>query len=149
MIFKKIVSFDVSIIKLIIVFLLTCEISYSTQTSNKFFANEKGIISIMYHRFNESKYPSTNIQMDVFENHIETIKSLIGKVDFNMGDYDKRTPLHLACSEGKIEIVKYLVDIVKCQIDIKDRWNNTPLDDSIREKHIDIKYYLEKSFTSE
>ena len=75
MIFKKIVSFDVSIIKLIIVFLLTCEISYSTQTSNKFFANEKGIISIMYHRFNESKYPSTNIQMDVFENHIETIKS--------------------------------------------------------------------------
>ena len=29
----------------------------------------------MYHRFNESKYPSTNIQMDVFENHIETIKS--------------------------------------------------------------------------
>jgi peptidoglycan/xylan/chitin deacetylase (PgdA/CDA1 family) len=28
----------------------------------------------MYHRFNESKYPSTNIQMDVFKQQIEIIK---------------------------------------------------------------------------
>jgi peptidoglycan/xylan/chitin deacetylase (PgdA/CDA1 family) len=27
----------------------------------------------MYHRFNESKYPSTNIQMDIFEKHIDLI----------------------------------------------------------------------------
>ena len=29
----------------------------------------------MYHRFNENKYPSTNIQMDIFEKHINIIKS--------------------------------------------------------------------------
>ena len=28
----------------------------------------------MYHRFNENKYPSTNIKMDIFEKHIEIIK---------------------------------------------------------------------------
>tara|TARA_B100001741_G_scaffold280752_1_gene254137 strand:- start:475 stop:1392 length:918 start_codon:yes stop_codon:yes gene_type:complete len=28
----------------------------------------------MYHRFNENKYPSTNIKMDIFKNHIEMIK---------------------------------------------------------------------------
>ncbi len=28
----------------------------------------------MYHRFNENKYPSTNIKMDIFKNHIEVIK---------------------------------------------------------------------------
>ena len=28
----------------------------------------------MYHRFNENKYPSTNIKMDIFEKHIEVIK---------------------------------------------------------------------------
>ena len=28
----------------------------------------------MYHRFNENKYPSTNIQMDIFKKHIEIIK---------------------------------------------------------------------------
>ena len=30
----------------------------------------------MYHRFNESKYPSTNIQMDVFKEQIQIIKKL-------------------------------------------------------------------------
>ena len=28
----------------------------------------------MYHRFNENKYPSTNIQMDIFEKQMEIIK---------------------------------------------------------------------------
>ena len=29
----------------------------------------------MYHRFNEPKYPSTNIQMDIFQRHINIINS--------------------------------------------------------------------------
>ena len=29
----------------------------------------------MYHRFNENKYPSTNIQMDAFKKHMQIIKS--------------------------------------------------------------------------
>ena len=33
-----------------------------------------GTLALMYHRFNESKYPSTNIQMDVFEQQIKIIK---------------------------------------------------------------------------
>ena len=33
-----------------------------------------GILSLMYHRFNENKYPSTNIQMNIFKKHIEIIK---------------------------------------------------------------------------
>ena len=31
----------------------------------------------MYHRFNETKYPSTNIQMDVFKEHIKFIENSI------------------------------------------------------------------------
>ena len=34
-----------------------------------------GTLSLMYHRFNENKYPSTNIQMDVFKKQINLIKS--------------------------------------------------------------------------
>tara|TARA_Y100000590_G_scaffold205690_1_gene233198 strand:+ start:979 stop:2043 length:1065 start_codon:yes stop_codon:yes gene_type:complete len=75
MIFKKIFSPAVSIIKLIIIFFFISDISYSQETFNKYLANEKGIVSIMYHRFNESKYPSTNVQMDVFKDHINIIKS--------------------------------------------------------------------------
>ena len=29
----------------------------------------------MYHRFNESKYPSTNIEMNIFKEHIQIIKN--------------------------------------------------------------------------
>ena len=34
-----------------------------------------GILSLMYHRFDEKKYPSTNIQMNVFREHISIIKN--------------------------------------------------------------------------
>jgi peptidoglycan/xylan/chitin deacetylase (PgdA/CDA1 family) len=34
-----------------------------------------GILSLMYHRFDENKYPSTNIQMSVFKKHIKIIKN--------------------------------------------------------------------------
>tara|TARA_Y100001970_G_scaffold215199_1_gene263211 strand:- start:13573 stop:14622 length:1050 start_codon:yes stop_codon:yes gene_type:complete len=63
----------VSIIKLIIIFIFQSEIAYSEESYNKYFANEKGIVSIMYHRFNEPKYPSTNIQMDIFKKHIDFV----------------------------------------------------------------------------
>ena len=36
----------------------------------------RGILSLMYHRFDENKYPSTNIQMDVFKQQIKIIKNL-------------------------------------------------------------------------
>ncbi len=49
--------------------------SNSEENNSKYFSNDSGILSLMYHRFNENKYPSTNIQMDVFINHIETIKN--------------------------------------------------------------------------
>ncbi len=35
---------------------------------------DEGVLSIMYHRFDEHEYPSTNIQMDVFIKHIQLIK---------------------------------------------------------------------------
>jgi glutaminase len=49
------------------------------------------------------------------------------------GNYDGRTALHLAASEGHLSIVQYLIES-GCFIDIipKDRWGNTPLDDAIR-----------------
>ena len=70
---NKIFSPVASIINIfIILFLLTLSVK-SDENKIKFFANDKGILSIMYHRFNENKYPSTNIQMEVFKKHMEII----------------------------------------------------------------------------
>lgn len=41
---------------------------------------------------------------------VETVRALRAKgVDLNKGDYDKRTPLHVAASGGHLSVVKYLV----------------------------------------
>ena len=50
------------------------EDSKSDENNIKYFSNDEGILSIMYHRFNENKYPSTNIKMDIFRKHIDLIK---------------------------------------------------------------------------
>ena len=64
-------------IKKFIIFIIF--ILYSTiilAEDNRYFSFDKGIVTLMYHRFDESKYPSTNIQMDIFEKQIEIIEKL-------------------------------------------------------------------------
>ena len=73
MIEKKIFSLVASIIKFFIFFLFFLNV-YADGVNKKYYHNEQGILSLMYHRFNENKYPSTNIRMDIFKNHIGIIK---------------------------------------------------------------------------
>ena len=47
--------------------------SNAQENNNKYFSSDEGVLSIMYHRFNEFKYPSTNISMDIFKKHIDYI----------------------------------------------------------------------------
>ena len=48
--------------------------SIAEENNSKYYSNEFGTLSLMYHRFNENKYPSTNIKMDVFKKHIDIIR---------------------------------------------------------------------------
>ena len=48
-----------------------------------------GTLSIMYHRFNEQKYPSTNIQMEVFKDQLKIIEK--SNLEFyNPNDFKKK-----------------------------------------------------------
>jgi len=53
----------------------------------------------------------------------------------NGGDYDGRTPIHLAASEGRLEILQYLSSIKGFNINVVDRFGGTPLVDAIRGNH--------------
>ncbi len=98
---KKILSLAASIINLFIIILLFTHNSKAEEQNIKSYSDDKGILPLMYHRFNESKYPSTNIQMDVFKQQIELIKNL--KYQF----YDPKNlekNFHISKAEKKILI---------------------------------------------
>ena len=50
--------------------------SNSQNENSKYYSNDNGVLSLMYHRFNENKYPSTNIRMNIFDQQMLTIKDL-------------------------------------------------------------------------
>jgi hypothetical protein len=52
----------------------------------------------------------------------------------NFRDYDRRTPLHVAASEGRVEICQFLVER-GARINRSDRWGGSPLDDAHRHRH--------------
>ncbi|MDA1166951.1 MAG: polysaccharide deacetylase family protein [Proteobacteria bacterium] len=72
---KNIFSFAASIISLVILILFLSLNSKADNNNIKYYSKDEGILSLMYHRFDENKYPSTNIQMDVFVKQIEMIKN--------------------------------------------------------------------------
>ena len=76
MIIKKILSFAASIISLIIFQFFLITNSNSQEDNSKYYSDDSGILSLMYHRFNENKYPSTNIEMEIFDQQIKLIKNL-------------------------------------------------------------------------
>tara|TARA_E500000178_G_C16969491_1_gene730205 strand:- start:306 stop:1349 length:1044 start_codon:yes stop_codon:yes gene_type:complete len=59
--------------KLLIIVIFHFSVSSSLQSSETDI-DDFGIISIMYHRFEENKYPSTNIKIVDFKEHIQMIK---------------------------------------------------------------------------
>jgi len=58
-----------------------------------------------------------------------------GGTDLYACDYDMRTAMHLAATEGNANIIKFLIENApekgykKC-LSPKDRWNGTPLGDA-------------------
>ena len=98
---KKILSPAASIIKLFIVILLFTGNSKGQENNIKYYSNDMGILSLMYHRFNEEKYPSTNIQMGVFKEQIKIIRDLNYNF-YNPGELEKN--FYIPKKEKKILI---------------------------------------------
>jgi len=66
-------------------------------------------------------------------------------LDMSECDYDGRTALHLAASEGHVEVAKFLVE--KCLVDPcpRDRWQRSPEDDAAEFGHKEIENYLKEA----
>lgn len=60
----------------------------------------------------------------------------------NFRDYDRRTALHVAASEGKLNIVMNLIEKYNSPINRSDRWGGSALDDAHRHRHSEVIQYL-------
>ena len=59
-------------------------------------------------------------------------------------DYDGRTALHVAASEGRLSLVRFLIK-AGAQINVSDRWGGSPLDDAMRHRHDDVQSLVRSS----
>ena len=60
----------------------------------------------------------------------DTVERLLDNVDGTKADYDGRTPLHLACAEGHLQVIGVLIGAVGAgAMHAKDRFGTTPIDE--------------------
>ena len=75
-------------------------------------------------------------------NDCDRLVSLLRKgLSVNVADYDKRTALHVASSDGAAEAVRLLLDD-GAEINAKDRFGHTALDEAVGYGHLDIAQLL-------
>lgn len=58
------------------------------------------------------------------------------------GDYDRRRALHIAAADGKLDLVKMLVEKGQADPGVRDRWGATPLLEAVKAKHPEVVSYL-------
>jgi hypothetical protein len=80
-----------------------------------------------------------------FSGDLEGLKLLLEVVcvDPNTSDYDRRTALHLAASEGHVEVVDLLTSLPNINLSPRDRLGNTPLDDAMRHRRNEARRHLQ------
>lgn len=73
---------------------------------------------------------------------LEALKDLGSNL--GLGDYDARTPLHIAASEGHLIVVEYLLR-KGASVYAKDRYGDTPLCNAVRFRHKEVVRLLRKT----
>ena len=68
---------------------------------------------------------------DVKRGALTGLAGYLESVSVNQSDYDGRTALHIACSEGHTDVILYLLDR-GAHAHVRDRWGHTALDDLTR-----------------
>ena len=62
----------------------------------------------------------------------------------NYGDYDKRTPLHIAASANNVPIINALLGVPNINVNPIDNFDMTPYHDAISNNHTEVAAVLKQ-----
>jgi urea transporter len=78
-----------------------------------------------------------------YNNDINSMKILIKqKINIHSTDQNSRSPLHISASQGNIKITKWLVEDLKLNVNLIDKFGGTPLYDAFSNGHFYLLPFL-------
>jgi len=114
----------------------------------------------LFENFSISKLPTSpgvyiehhsNISMACYaasRGSLEEITRLYSKgYPLDQGDYDLRTPVHIAAACGNLHIVQFMIQ-VGCKLDSVDRFGRTPLDDAKQNGFTEVARVIEDALAA-
>ncbi|KAK2557231.1 Ammonium transporter 1 [Acropora cervicornis] len=117
----------------LLTWLIRLTVGFNGFDVNKLFAPlESSNDSVPFRLSKERKYLHHKLFQAVVEDDLLALNTLIKKqVDFGIQDFDKRTPLHVACSHGHLSCVKFLLRQPGVNVHVRDRWRASPLYEAV------------------
>ncbi|ETV88424.1 hypothetical protein, variant 1, partial [Aphanomyces astaci] len=119
--------------------------------------NASNVLSLFRrHVYTASSLPQVPITLDVphafaaiQHDDLARLQQLVPRlVHPDVQDYDARSLLHVAASEGRTSIVQFLVQ-VGANVNLLDRWGNSPLSEAMHFAHTDVATYLRDHHATE
>ncbi|KAK9106580.1 hypothetical protein Syun_022591 [Stephania yunnanensis] len=100
---------------------------------------------ITFHIGKQEAELASRVNIAAFQGDLYRLKELIrGGAHPNKTDYDGRSPLHLAASRGYEDITLFLIELDGVDINIPDKFGNTPLFEAIKNGHDRVASLLTK-----
>lgn len=91
------------------------------------------VLSYRQWKVESEGYQIMNILLAAYRGDLQSLRRyFLSGVDVNAVDYDGRSALHVAASEGRLEVIKFLLENARADTMLKDRWGNTALQEAIR-----------------
>ena len=109
--------------------------------------NHEDVVEVLLERGAElsmsGSLAATTLCQAVDDGDILMLKRLlVAKIHVNASDYDKRTAVHIAASEGNVAALKLLVE-AGADLSLEDRWGNTAKSEAEKAKSARVLAYLD------